>query len=176
LREFRTVRSDLERLSLGAWFAELTETLTVEDVAAPEVLRLLLNSLYALEELDRPQKLVKAVFELKLMALSGFAPLVQSCAVCDGEPELPRLHLQQGVLHCAACRDQLGPGISMPLDGAALAAMRHVLYGEERRLFSFRLPEVSLQRLSAAAEAYTLTQLERGFRTLDFYKQISQLG
>ena len=64
----------------------------------------------------------------------------------------------------------------MPLDAACLAAMRHVLYGDPKRLFSFRLAEESLNKMSAACEAYVLTQLERGFRTLDFYKQMQEMA
>ena len=60
----------------------------------------------------------------------------------------------------------------MPLDGDALAAARHVLYGDPKRLYGFTLGEESLRRLSAAAEAFTLAQLERGFRTLDYYKSL----
>jgi len=67
----------------------------------------------------------------------------------------------------------VGEGISMPLTGAALAAMRHVAYGDPKRLFSFQLDETSLKQMGDACEAYVLTQLERGFGTLDFYKQMT---
>lgn len=175
LREWRGVRGDLDKLSLGSWFAELAETLTVEDLPAPEVLRLLLNSLYALDELDKPLAQVKAAFELKMMALAGYEPMLSTCAVCGAQPSQPRFHLSQGAIHCPGCRDKLGAGISMPLDEAALAAMRHVTGGEEKKLFSFRLGDESLGKLAAVTEAYVLTQLERGFRTLDFYKQMREL-
>ena len=52
-------------------------------------------------------------------------------------------------------------------------ALRHITYGDPKRLFSFRLSPGGLEQLSGAAEAYLLTQLERGFRTLDFYKQLA---
>ena len=42
-----------------------------------------------------------------------------------------------------------------------------------RRLFSFRLDSEALEELAGVSEAYLLTQLERGFRTLDFYKQMT---
>ena len=173
LREFRRVRSDLTRLSLGAWFAELTEAVTPEGEESQPVLRLLLNALYALDELNKPEALVKAAFELKLMALIGYEPQLTLCPVCDREPESPRFHLGQGTVHCAGCRAKLGPGVSLPLDEDALAAMRYIIYGDEKRLFSFRLSLQGQKKLSDATEAYVLTQLERGFRTLDFYKQIA---
>ena len=175
IREFRGVRSDLDKLSLGSWFAELTENLTAEDVPAEDILRLLLNALYALEEMDVPTEQVKAAFELKIMALSGYEPALDSCAVCGQEPEDPRFHVNHGVLHCHSCRPQLGEGISMPLDKGSLAAMRHIVHGNEKKLFSFHIPAPAQQKLDTAAETYVLTQLERGFRTLDFYKQMQQL-
>lgn len=60
----------------------------------------------------------------------------------------------------------------MPLTAASLAALRHIIWGPRKRLLSFRLDEEGLRRLSQASEAYLMTRLERGFRTLDFYKQL----
>ena len=60
----------------------------------------------------------------------------------------------------------------MPLTVASLAALRHIIWGPRKRLLSFRLDEEGLRRLSQASEAYLMTRLERGFRTLDFYKQL----
>ncbi len=168
---FRTVREDIVKLSLASYFSELTELTTQEDVATPEVLSLMLNSLYALDRLDKPLELVKAAFELKLMSLSGFAPLLDACAVCGQEPEEPMFHLGEGVLHCRACRSRVGDGVSMPLTRSALAAMRHIVEGNPKRLFSFKLEPESQRRLNEVSEAFVLTQMERGFRTLDFYKQ-----
>ena len=172
-RQFRGVRDDLDKLALACYFAEVTELLAVEDMPSPELLSLILNSLHALDKLSKPLDLVKAAFELKAMCLAGYEPLLDGCAVCGSEPpEDPRFHLKEGVLHCARCRNEVGEGISMPLDGQALEAMRHIAYGDPKRLFSFRAEGESLRQLADLAEAYLHTQLERGFRTLDFYKQM----
>jgi DNA repair protein RecO (recombination protein O) len=50
--------------------------------------------------------------------------------------------------------------------------MRHVAYGDPKRLFSFPIEGEGLRRFSDLTEAYLHTQLERGFHTLDFYKQL----
>lgn len=175
-QQFWKVRGDLEKLALASYFAELTELLTQEEIPSPEILSLLLNSLYALDALDKPLEQVKAAFELRLLSLAGYEPLLDACAVCGREPEEPCLHLSEGVLHCAACRGGVGEGISMPISPAALAAMRHVIYGDPKRLFSFRLDGASQQQMADLSEAYLATQLERGFRTLDFYKQMRLPG
>lgn len=169
--EFRNLRRDLDRLSLGSYFAELTDTMVPEGQSAPELLSLLLNALYALDQLKKPLPLVKAAFELRLLSLSGYAPDLSACAVCGREPEEPVLHLREGQLLCRRCKQ--GGGIALPLNGAALEAMRYILRCESRRLFSFRLDEESLEQLCDACEGYLLTQMERGFRTLEFYKSLS---
>lgn len=172
-RQFRGVREDLEKLALACYLAEVTEVLALEELPSPELLSLILNSLHALEKLNKPQALVKGAFELKAMCLAGYEPLLDGCAVCGVDvPEEPRFHLREGVLHCAACRGEVGEGVSMPLDEGALKAMQHVAWGDPKRLFSVALGEESLKRFSDLTEAYLHTQLERGFHTLDFYKSI----
>ena len=90
LQQFWRVRSDLERLSLASYFAEVMEAVAVEGRPDPPALSLILNSLYALDRLNRPLELVKAAFELKLMCLEGYEPLLDACAVCGApEPESP---------------------------------------------------------------------------------------
>ena len=172
-QQFWSVRQDLELLALASYFAEVTENACQEGEESSELLSLLLNCLYALDTLKKPKELVKAAFELRLLALTGYEPLLDGCAVCGlPEPENPRLHLSQGVLHCARCKGQVGPGVSMPLSPAALAAARHIVLGNPKKLFSFSLGPESMALLGDAAEAFLMTQHERGFRTLDYYKQL----
>lgn len=170
---FDGLRNDLEAMALGFYLAELTEAVTAEEAPAGELLRHLLNGLYALSDLGKDPELVKPAFELKLLCLAGYEPLADSCAVCgDPEPEDPRLDAAQGVLRCGGCGG--GGGQALPLCGSSLAALRHIVYGDPRRLYAFRLGPEPLKRLSAASEAFLTAQLERGFRTLDFYKSLRQ--
>ena len=80
------------------------------------------------------------------------------------------LDVVQGVVHCAGCK-QPG-GLSLPLTRGSLAALRHALYGDGKRLYSFTLDKNALRQLDHAAEAFVAAQLERSFRTLDYYKTI----
>ena len=169
---FWGVRSDVEKLALASYFAEVTEAVAEEGRPDPALLSLVLNSLYALDKLPRPLPLVKAAFELKLLCTAGYEPLLDACAVCGRtDPQAPRLDLREGVLHCAGCG--LGDGASRALDPASLAAMRHVVYGDPKRLFSFTLAEAPLARMAAVCEEFLLTQLDRGFSTLDFYRRLT---
>ena len=164
------IRGNLEALSLGFYFAELAEAVAVEDSAPGELLRHLLNGLHTLSTPSRPLPLVKAAFELKFLCVAGFAPLADSCARCGrGDPASPVLDPVRGVVYCRDC----APGASAPLCPDSLAALRHVVYGDEKRLYSFRLTPEPLQRFSDAAERFVFAQMERRFRTLEFYKSLA---
>ncbi|MDD3347467.1 DNA repair protein RecO [Oscillibacter sp.] len=174
LELFDGLRQDLDAMALGFYFAELTEAVTTEGEAAPELLRHLLNGLFALGTLRKPPALVKPAFELRLLALAGYEPLVDGCAYCGApEPDGPLLDVVQGVLRCRGCGAAAGArALSMPLCPDSLAALRHIVYGDPKRLYGFTLGNPALARLSAAAEAFLAAQLERSFRTLDFYKSL----
>ena len=172
LELFDALGRDIELLALASWFCELAEAVCAEETPAPEVLSLLLNALYALCYTDRPPRLVKAAFQVRLMALAGFEPLADGCALCGrGDAEAPMLDVQGGFVTCGGCR---GPdaGLRLPLTAGGLAALRHVLTADGKRLYSFTLEPGALAALDHAGEAFISAQLERGFRTLDYYKSL----
>ena len=166
---FAGLRNDIVLLALGSYFAQLAEVLSQEDAASPALLSLILNALYALSKLQKPPRLVKAATELRLAAIAGYQPELSGCCVC-GNPEPDRFSIADGTLECAVCR--LGDGVRMPLSPASLAAMRYILSCPEKKLFSFTISGAAEKELCDAAESYLLTQLERSFYTLDFYKSL----
>jgi len=175
LELFNGLRSDLDAMALGFYLAELTEAVATEEAEAGELLRHLLNALYALSVLRKPKALVKAAFEIRLLCLAGYEPLADGCAYCGAQsPEQPLMDVVQGVLRCRTCGAKES-ALSMPLCADSLAALRHIVYGDPKRLYSFRLGGDALRRISGAAEAFAAAQLERGFRTLDFYKRLQPI-
>ena len=150
---------------------ELTEAVCPEEAPAPELAALLLNGLYALCYLEKDPVLVKAAFQWRLMALAGFQPFTDNCAVCGAaEPAAPMLDVVHGVVRCGGCKG--GGGLSLPLTAAGLAALRHILTADGKKLYSFTLEPGALRALDHVGEAFIAAQLERNFRTLDYYKSL----
>ncbi len=169
---FIELRSDLEKLALAQYFCELVGELVSEGGFSEEPLRLTLNSLYLLCKDKRPPALVKAAYELRLMSLCGFVPNLICCSGCAAY-EHPAMSFipADGELLCGDCagvaknhRIVTGLGVT--------TAMRHCIYSEFDKLFSFSLSERSLPILEKAAEEYVICQLDRNFKTLEFYKTI----
>ena len=173
---FNGLRSDLELLALASYFAELLEALSDADSPTPELLRLGLNSLYALsEKLCKPEQ-VKAAFELRLMCMTGFEPALEGCVQChEVNITHPVFCLGAGTLRCAQCRDP-EPGPRAFLCADSLAAARYIVGAPLRRLFSFSLSDEALRRLNTATEAYLSVQLERSFPALNYYKSLINYG
>ena len=167
---FQGLRKDLTKLSLGTYFAQAAEVLSQEDLPNPELLSLVLNCLYALNKLDKPETQVKSVFELRAASIAGYTPDLFGCHAC-GSQEPAYFDISGGALLCEKCRAS-ATGIRMPVVPAVLEAMRYITYCDAKKLFSFEISVEAMEQLSSITEAYLTTQLERGFSTLDFYKSL----
>ena len=173
LELFSGMTADLGRYALGCYFLELLDAACPETVEEPEALTLGLNALWLLSEGKKDPHLVKAAFELRLMALLGYQPEAEACAVCGKEtPDSPVLDLRGGALYCHDCALEAMDQRPKALDEGSLQALRFILFSPRSRVFSFQLREGALRRLGDIAEAYVSEQMERSFRTLDYYKSI----
>lgn len=164
---FFDLRTDIERTALAQYFCEVAMSLAVEGEEASSQLKLILNCLYLLSKGLRDPRLIKAVYELRMMTVSGFMPDVSACCECGSvDVERPLFDINGGVVRCDGC----GGGVA--ITSGVLGAMRHICTADDSRIFSFELGEASLNILSDLAERYLLSQCDRGFTALDFYKNL----
>ncbi|HEY3332982.1 MAG TPA: DNA repair protein RecO [Capsulimonadaceae bacterium] len=81
---FPALRKDLMRLAHGQYMAELLSHFVAEDDPQPDLFTLLRSTLLLLERIADPE-MASRWFELRLMERIGYAPDLETCAVC-GEP------------------------------------------------------------------------------------------
>lgn len=171
LELFQGLRRNLEKLTLGTYFAQASEIICQEDLPNPELLALVLNCLYGLSKLQLADTFVKAAFEMRAACIAGYMPDLSGCHLC-GAAYPDRFDINQGWLECSGCRHNGTGGIRMPLTAGVLDAMRYLCSCDSRQLFSFIISKESELQLSSITESYLTTQLERGFSCLDFYKSL----
>ncbi len=184
ISSFLTASPEFEGLALAAYITELTSEITGENVPCESILRMALNTLYAIEKKLYPMAQIKAVYEIFAAEQSGFSPDLSGCHLCEREDTecTVWLDVMNGCLECADCRakrnlpsltplndDGVTASIILPLERGALCAWRYVASAPLKRRFAFSLDREALTQLSRATEAYILNHLERGFDTLDFY-------
>ena len=169
---FSRLRSDVRKMCLAQYFCELALTICPREQPAEAYLRLMLNSLYLISEDKRPELLVKACLEMRMAAMAGYLPDLVMCRGCGKYTDSVMYFLPgTGELKCPDCRES-GDG-AVELSGSALTALRHTVYADDDKLFSFSLGAEGLQALNQASEAYLCCRFEKDFQTLIFYKTIS---
>ena len=99
---FRVIREDLDRLTRAVTMLEAVDQLALEREPNPDLYRMLLGGLRALAE--RNSALVVAAFHWKLLALEGFRPVVEHCAVCEADHGLVAFDPEVGGLLCTEHR------------------------------------------------------------------------
>ena len=189
---FYNVTSDLTSMALASYLCDLTGAFfpeeSPEDASAP-LLRMLLNSLYVLDNQQKTHSLVKPVFELRAAALMGYEPDLSGCILCgEASPENAFLDIMNGRFICEACHakqnkslpDREKPGeqrlgrVICPVTGSVLAAVRYILSAPDKKIFSFSMKDAEEERaLGRIAETYLLNQLEQDFDTLHFYRTVA---
>lgn len=169
IEEFRGLRSDISALALAAYFADLLELVSDEDMPNPNILRLALNSFYAISNNMYEQELVKTAFELRLSSYAGYMPDLKGCAVCGKEAGRNFFFRPQlGDLICGNCKGEYGLRIS----SGVLNAMRYVVSAGAKKIFSFKISPEDLKQLSGITEKYISVCFERQFKSLDYYRKI----
>ncbi len=191
IQPFYALSLDMDRLNLAAYFCDVAGELSDEGEEAGELLRLLLNSLYALSRDLYPQALIKGAFEFRAAAISGYAPEINGCSLCGREPDEEfYLDVMNGALLCSEClhkRSTLVPKhahtyddlreaeVLSPMTAAACAALFYCVTAPVERIFAFDLKEgADLRAFSSAAQTYLLSHLGRGFDSLNFYHSMRE--
>lgn len=181
LREdFYAIREDVTAFALGCYLCEVASSVSIGGDEGTEILRLLLNALYAAEKHIADPQIVKAAFEFRLAALIGYEPDFTECPIC-GTPadEMKRriFELTDGYLFCAHCENPVeGYSKRALVSDAAYAALKHILSAPVNKVFLFRLDEPALKETAKLCEDYLLLRVDKQMKTLDFYKKSLQTG
>lgn len=172
IRLFFGAGSEIDVLALAQYFCELCGVIVASGIPDGEFLRLILNSLHFLTKEKRYPPLIKAVTELRAAAIAGFMPNLVACDGCGKfEDDIMYFDISGGKLLCADCKGETG-GFT-PLDRTLLSAMRHIVYSEFSRLYSFTIPNDSANRLSEITGKYITVQTDHRFAALDFYNSVA---
>ncbi len=192
---FFGLRAGLLPLMLAAYLSDIACELSGEGVPADELLQLTLNTFFLLSNRVSPDDeeeilRIKAAYELRAMAISGYAPELSSCSKCGKDaPKDDRWYLDvmNGSLSCGTCirkaadarvplPDPYETGsatILLPLSPSAVSAMQYVTEAPPKRVFSFGISDTEgRETFSKAAEAYLEHHLERTFESLKFFHTV----
>lgn len=188
---FFDLRSDLVRMSFAVYMCDIAHDVSTETIPDKSMLRLILNSLYACAYKKNVScRKIKAAFEIRLSAILGFMPDVSACGDCGKITHSYTLDILNGSLICENCQNtiasQSGDQSYVEYDENALpivrpickiseavrSAMYYIITSPGDRFLSFSLCDEEMDCFCNSAEIYLLNHLERGYKSLDYYKSM----
>lgn len=162
---FYPICEDLTCLSLANYICDAASEVFSD--GDRRVLRLVLNTFYALAYRGIDPILAKAVFELKLMQYSGYEPSMDACIRCGTSEELCGFDFSGGMV-CSEC---VGTGI-LNIPKGVYKAVKFILLSDDKKIFSFSVSQEVKNILSVLAEGYFLGKSEKNYKSLDYFKKI----
>ncbi len=165
---FRELVEDYENVYYGFYFLEIADYYTRENTDELHMLKLLYQSLRALEKDNLPNRLVRCVFELKAMVVNGEYPNVFSCMECNREEGLHRLDIRKGGVICDVCK---GSGTSIPINESALYALQYIITSTIEKLYTFTVSQEVLEILERVMKAYMKVYMDRKFKSLQILEE-----
>ena len=182
IENFFDIGKSIEGLALANYIAEVLSDVTIAE-ADRELLRLSLNSLYAISKGLYSIEKIKAAFEIRAASILGFMPDVLSCHRCEEQAGDFFFDIMGGIIECRACHERREMAriehedpheshIICILSEGAKIALGYCIYSPLERLFSFNISNEDMRLFSRSAEEYLLNQLGHSYKSLDFYKSV----
>lgn len=119
---FRAIRENLDRITRASAMLEVVDRVAQERSPDHRLFEMLSGALRTLDDRDAP--LVVPAFFFKLLALEGYRPVTDSCALCGESGSLVAFDIDSGGVLCARC--SRGIAISQ----SALVLLQQILGGQ----------------------------------------------
>ncbi len=160
---FTRLAQDLEGAYYGFYFMEMAEYYARENSDAVHMLKLLYQSLRALESKRLDNRLVRRIFELKMMVANGEYPNVFSCLKCGKGDNLRYFHIKTGGTLCESCGSPLD---SRYLDESTLYTLQFIITTKVEKLYTFTVSTQVLKALEELMDEYMAFYIDREFHAL----------
>jgi len=173
LESYRELREGLEGPAYAAYAAELTDRAINDDEAAAMLFHQLKACQTALAEGKDPQ-IVACVYEMKVFAAAGYAPLLDECANCGRTDGPFRFSPYAGGALCSMCRHR--DPASIELQEGVWKLLRVFSAMDMRRLGNVAVKESSKKQLRLAMRKWMDTHLNVNLKSRGFLDQLEKYG
>lgn len=172
LSQFSNIRLDVNKLALSCYLLQIVNEVVGENQTSDEYLRLILNSLYVLDNNKKNLTVVKSVFELKVASIAGYMPNLTSCYKCGTNLANQFYYfILSGEIVCEKCHKDVSVKYFKMTYGV-FSAMKYIIYSDASKIFSFNLSDDDAKILYDIAENYLLFKTEINFSKLKYFNQL----
>lgn len=167
---FSELRMDVEGAYYGFYFLELANYYAREANDETQTLKLLYQTLRALVNPKIPNKLIRYIYELKLITINGEGPQMQECVCCGKKGAYDMFSVMRGGIICRECLGHVLDGIElMP---ATLYTMQYIVMSPVEKLYNFVVKEEVLLELARVVSRYMAEYNGKAFKSLEILETI----
>ncbi len=162
---FMELRDDLTGACYGFYFLEFASYFARENIDGTLMLNLLYQTLKALVDKKVPARLVRKIYELKMLVLEGMYPQSFQCVHCGSEDELSGFSFGRSAIVCRRCMNKES-GIRK-LHPSTIYAMQFIISTSIEKLYSFTVNDEVLKDLENVMEHYLRFHVDRPMKSLE---------
>jgi len=163
---FYNLRTDLDKLLYASHINKIINDVTTENQNSFYILKLFLNTLYAISETDKNLDFIISVFKMRLMKIIGFAPNVEECVICKSKEDLMSFSFRDNGFKCENCSKQESGAFG--LSEATKNAIIYSTKADNKKIFSFDLSEKSLREFEIVSRLYLNEKLDKEYKVDKF--------
>lgn len=152
----------------GFYFLEIADYYGREGARETDMLNLLYITMRALLNDRIPNRLIRSIFELKALVLSGEYPQTLECVCCGSRERLSHFSLYRSGCVCPSCVPQVKD--ARPISPSALYTLQYIIASPMEKLYTFTVsPEVE-EEVGRLVTHYMELHTDRKFKSLEILK------
>ena len=163
---FEQLRDNMRATCYGCYFLEFAAYYGRENADDLQMLGLLYQTVRALCKGTIDYRLIRVIYELKLMAINVEYPDVFECGKCRRQEGLSIFSVPGRKIYCSDCGSSAGWG-SFKLSEAAVYTMQYIVATPVEKLYTFTVSEEVLASLITLMTHYRRSCVDRTFKSLE---------
>lgn len=168
--QFGELAQDYDALCYCSYFGEMARHFTRENLEAPQELMLMYLTVKTVMSGRLNLKLVRVIYELRMMMIQGEMIELFSCLRC-GREGVRSVYFNAGGLICPECAGKdkvLAQSYPTTLSQDALYTIQYILTADYKALYAFEVTEEITEELQGFMKKYLGRFLNHHFKTLEF--------
>ncbi len=161
IKSFYKISYDYESLVFASYFTEVIEKITFQNYENNDILYLLIYSLNALETKKNLPMLTCAIFNIKLVQILGFTPILDSCSFC-GNTELSHMYFGEEGVVCNYCNHNF-PIVKHD----TIFCINYILNNSTTDIFNFNISSQNTLILYGLSLKYLKSHIDINIKSLD---------
>ena len=168
---YREMAADIVKTYSAYYFLELAEYYAVENQDGSKVLNLIYAAFKALLNEKINDRLVRYVYELKMLVLNGEYPDFFSCRSCGGKEEINGFSVFMDGVVCSKCAGHINEVIT--LQTSTLYALQYIVCTDIGKLYTFTVSDEVLTELKMVVGRCMHAYIDRKMNSLDILDTLS---